>query len=296
MAFIFDHMIAFLVGTTLLVALLFVQQRGRQTAAETSIRYRAEVQAASFVEVLSRDLENARTRQQARSALGIYERDDLGGDRERAIGIHRAGGQVDWIEFVTLEDPDAGPGSALLPIAYKLEPLDPPRLVDANGQSRALHRVTRYVYDGSSWVADGASPETVVGFDVSVPGASAPSSPVWRIRELPRQLEFALEFAYETPQQVAGDQAETAQFGLTRQGATVRLYASGTGGRALPPRQSGPAEIPAPPWAPEYVPPPPTGGGPGDGGDTDRDADSGGGDRPPPRERPPVRRPSGREV
>ncbi|MGB3542908.1 hypothetical protein [Rubrivirga sp.] len=298
MAFIFDNLIAFLIGTTLLVALLFVQQRGRQTAIETSIRYQAEGQAASFVEIMSRDLENARTREQARAALGTYSRDALGGSQQRALGIHSVDGQTDWIEFVTLEAPDSGSASPLVPVAYKRQPLG--RQIEIDGVSRDVYRITRFVFDGTGWVENGASPDAVVGFEVDVQGTPSPTNGTSRITELPRQVQVAVEFAYETPDLVAGDQEQTAMFGATRQGAMVRMYASGTGNRALPPRQPGPSAIPLPPWAPEYVPPPPSGGGPADpgGNDTADDDNSGrGGDSNPPNDPPPVvLRPSGRPV
>ena len=209
MTFIFDHLIAFLVGATLLVGLLFVQQRGRQSAVEASVRYQAEVQSASFVETLTRDLENARTREQAAAAFGPYQADALGGPTQRAIGIHESGGETEWLEFVTLAEPDAGSSSTLVPVTYRKIPTG--RQVTASGQIRNLYHIVRYVYDGSAWVESGGSPDTVVGFDVTIPNGTT-----GRLADLPAQIDFAVEFAYAMPAQAAADQSERAEVGRDR--------------------------------------------------------------------------------
>lgn len=278
MAFIFDHLVAFLVGTALLVGLVFFQQRGQQSAIESTVRFRTETQAASFVEMLSRDLENARTKQQAKAALGLYEADDVtswGGPRERALGVHMAGGQLEWFQFVTLADPTQGELSPLVAVAYRMEPTG--EQATASGEVRNLYRIVRYVYDGTGgWVVAGGSPSTVVGFDLVVPGGAT-----GRITELPARLDVQVEMAFASPDQLAADQAQRAEVGLTQQGATARVYAAGTGSRALPASQ-GSAGIPRVPWVGPYVPPPPSapapgGGGGGGGGDGGGSGGSGGG-------------------
>ncbi len=261
MAFIFDHLTAFLVGTTLLVGLLFVQQRGRQSAVEASIRYQTEVQAAAFVETLTRDLENARTKEQAVTAFGAYEADDLGGPTERAVGIHEIHGETEWIEFVTLAEPEAGSASPLVPVAYRKEATG--EQVTANGQIRNLYRIVRYTLQGAQWVEAGSSPSTVVGFDVSIP-----SGAIGRLPELPARIDFVVELAYPMPAQAAADQTERAVAGLTRQGATARVYAAGTGGNALPTSQ-GTTLTPRAPWTNPAPPtPPPSGPSTGRGSPT----------------------------
>jgi hypothetical protein len=273
MAFIFDHLVAFLVGATLLVGLLFFQQRGQQTAIQSTVRYRAETQAASFVEVLSRDLENARTRQQAKVALGLYEADDVtsgGGPRERALGVHTSGGELEWFQFVTLADPSLGEASPLIAVAYRMEPTG--EQTTASGQVRDLHRVVRYVYDGTGgWAEAGGSPATVVGLDLVVPGGAT-----GRLTELPARLDVQVEMAFASPDRLAADQAQRAEVGLTQQGATARVYAAGTGGRALPAPQ-GSAEIPRVPWVGPYIPPPPPPPPPPGGGGSSGGGSSGGG-------------------
>ena len=267
MAFIFDHLIAFIVGASLLVALLFVQQRGGQQAVEATVRYRTEVQAASFAETLTRDLENLRTREQAAAALGTYATDEfdksMGGTERRALAVHGTAARTDFIQFVTLEDPaadtdgDPKTRSGLVAVAYRMEPTG--QQVTARGRVRALHRVVRYVYAGGRWEAQGGSPPTVVGFQV----AAMPGGPNVRITNAAPRIDVALEFANEVPDRQAGDQQERAEVGLTRQGATVRVYAAGTGDRSLPPNQ-GSGLIPRLPWVgPPPPPPPPPVGGPG---------------------------------
>ena len=260
MAFLFDHLTAFLVGASLLVGLLFVQQRGRQSAIESTVRYRAEVQTASFVETLARDLENARTREQARAALGPYRRraDPAGTAEvaERALAIYGTDARTEWLEFVTLADPDAGRGSPLVPVAYRMEPTGETAAV--RGTARPVFQVVRYECAAPcattrDWAPRGGSAPAVVGFQVRAePGGSN-----GRLAELPPRVGVVVEAAYATPARQAGDQAETAEVGLTRQGATVRVYAAGTKGRALPGPQGSAGGIPPPEWVDPYVAPPP---------------------------------------
>ena len=275
MAFLFDNLVAFVVGATLLVGLLFFQQRGQHAAIEATIRYQAEVQAASFVETLARDLENARTEDQVNAAFNAagdaYTQDDAGPWNEFAFRLHEGGGETSWFQFVTLADPDLGAASPYLAVAYRVEPTG--TQATAGGHPRDLHRVVRYAYDGTgTWRVAGGSPPTVVGFEVSVP-----SGATGRFRDLPERIDLSVELAHATPARRAGDQASRAEVGLTRQGATARIYASGTAGAATPSEQSA-APIPVPPWTSEYVPPPPpAAGGPGGGAG----GGSGGGSAPP---------------
>ena len=272
MAFIFDHLIAFIVGAALLAALLFVQQRGNQQAVEATVRYRTEVQAASFAETLARDLENARTREQAAAALGKYAPDEfdktMGGAGTRALAVHGTAAQTDFIQFVTLADPSADTDgdpktrSGLIAVAYKMWPTG--EQVTARGRVRDVYRIARYVYDGGGWEERGGSPPTVVGFNVT----AMPGGPNARIANAPPRIDVALEFANQTPSRQAGDQLERAEVGLTRQGATVRVYAAGTGGQSTPPSQNLGTPIPRLDWVgpPPPKPPPSTGTSGGSGG------------------------------
>lgn len=270
MAFVFDHLVAFIVGATLLAALLFVQQRGNQQAVEATVRYRTEVQAASFTETLARDLENLRTREQAASALDKYANDEfdktMGGAETRALAVHGTAAQTDFIQFVTLADPnadtdgDAKTSSGLIAVAYKMWPTG--QQVTARGRVRDVHQIVRYVYDGGKWEERGGSPSTVVGFTVTaMPGGSNA-----RVTNAPPRIDVALEFANQVPSRQAGDQLERAEVGLTRQGATVRVYAAGTGDQSTPPSQNLGQPIPRLDWVgPPPPKPPPTSGTPGGG-------------------------------
>ncbi|MEM0962050.1 MAG: hypothetical protein AAGK21_05850 [Bacteroidota bacterium] len=285
MQFIFDNLIAFLVGTTLFVGLLYVQQQRSHAAVEATVRYQAETQSSSFVDALTKELENARTREQITAALGTtsgastFERDanDSGNSTtERAIDLAGTAAQTDWIQFVTLADPTQANASPLLPVAYRLEPTGDQAIV--NGQIRNLNQVVRYVYDGSGWVRSGGSPSTVVGFQVR----ALPGGVNGRIRELPGRLDVSVEMANQGQEMEASDQTSRSRSGLTRQGATVRVYASGTAGRALPSAQ-GIGQIPRLPWVSAYTPPPPpapglgSGGGGGNGGGPSGPPTGGGG-------------------
>ena len=263
MAFLFDNITAFLVGATLLVGLLFVQQRGRQSAVEATVRYRAEVQMASFVETLARDLENARTREQAKAALGLYQERlrpdgtrEGGADLSRALSIYGTASQTEWLEFVTLADPDAGSASPLIAVAYFMK--ETGQTATARGVARPVFEVVRWVCTdpcrkSEDWRPQGGSVPAVVGFQVR----AEPGGAVGRLAALPSSVAVTVEAAYATPARQAGDQRETAEFGLTRQGATVRVYAAGTGGASTPGSQNGARGIPPPPWTDRYVAPPP---------------------------------------
>ena len=264
MAFLFDNLTAFLVGATLLVGLLFVGQRGRQSAVESTVRYRAEVQTASFVETLARDLENARTREQASAALGPYKR-RVGADGtpeptdrlERAFAVYGTDARTEWVEFVTLADPEAGADAGLVAVAYYVRE-QPGQTASVRGGSRPVSQIERWVCGDpcrlqSDWRREGGSAPAVVGFRVRAqPGGSNA-----QISTLPPRVGVAVEAAYTTPERQAGDQAERGEYGVTRQGAAVRVYAAGTGGQARPPAQGGRPGIPPPPWVQEYVAPPP---------------------------------------
>lgn len=299
MAFLFDHLTAVVVGSVLLVGLLVTTQRGRQSAVEASIRYRAEVQTASFAETLTRDLENARTSRQAKAALGLYARDALDGPRERALEIQGSTTQTEWLQFVTLAEPASGSASPLVAVSYRLEPTG--EQLRANGAVRSLHRIVRYVHTAAGWEAQGGSMPTVVGFQVTVPGGAT-----GQMEDLPERVEVAVETAYEMPTMQAGDQAETAEVGLTRQGATVRVYAAGTDNRVLPPPQNGAPGIARPPWVLPYVPyvpppPPPTNENPSPDASPDEPPPTptgGGGTRSEPDDEPPpvVRPTTSRDV
>ena len=253
MAFLFDNLTAFLVGAMLLVGLLFVQQRGQQSAIESTVRYRAEGQAASFVEMLARDLENARTQEQVRAAFGLREQVSALGLRDYALGLQGTAARTEWLTFATLADPEADAPWPLVMVAYRM--IETGKTVVANGVRRPLYEIERRTWSGTGgWQVSGGSPPTVVDFTVRAEPGGADGV----LADLPARIGVVVEMAFETPARQAGDQAETAEVGLTRQGATVRVYAAGTGGKALPPSQTTAPFIPRMPWEPAYTLPPPT--------------------------------------
>ena len=92
MALILDHLTAIIVASSLLGVLLFVQQRGNQTAAENTIHHNVQVQSFSIMETLERDLENIRNSDQT-------------GERAR---VCRSGDNTTELRFLTLADPTMG--------------------------------------------------------------------------------------------------------------------------------------------------------------------------------------------
>ena len=70
MTVLLDNLTAILVGSTLLVAMLVVQQRGQQSAIDATARYQSETLTSQFISILERDVENIRTMEEMEAAFG----------------------------------------------------------------------------------------------------------------------------------------------------------------------------------------------------------------------------------
>ena len=199
MAFLLDHLAAAIVGAILLVSLIAIQIRGRQSAVEATVRHQVESHTTQFLHTLQRDLENARTSRQARAALGSYQTDHLGGPTERAFGVHGTPTQTDWIEFVTVGDPTAGFSSPLVAVAYRMEPTGTQTVV--NGTARDLYRVVRYeATSAGTWAPRGGSSDTVIGFSGRALDANGQPVVDGRLRDLPGRVEIEVLAATAAPE------------------------------------------------------------------------------------------------
>lgn len=259
MTFIIDHLIAILVGATLLGALLFMQLRGQQSSIETTIRHRTETQTASFLSTLTRDLENTRTQSQIQSGLGTWSQDSVSTYTTRAFGIHGNSTHTHWLEFVTLADPSAGVASPLMAVSYRTVPTGDS--VEVGGVLQPAMRVERFVWEPgmADWEQRGGSASNVTGFSVT---ATRPDGSVLtnnRSGTSPAKIAIVLTAAEDGVGQKTGDQAATTRTNATRQALTVRIANANSTGDAsavLPP--GGPFTIPLFPGIAPYTPPPPT--------------------------------------
>lgn len=274
MAVILDHITAILVGTSLLGVLIFVQQRGQQTAVDNSIHHSVQTQSFSIAETLERDLENIRN-------------SDISGQRAH---VQRSGGNTSVLRFVTLEDPSLGETSPLIAVAYRLE--DTYQQVLVNGTPETVYRLGRYVNDGSGFTFKGGSTETLTGFDASL--VSRDMGSVVTSGYEPDDfavVQIELESAVAGSIRLASDQTSTSRSNQTRKGFTFRPPALAV---EIPPGGSSTITTPSPwpdlPDAP-YIPEPDEGEGDPDGegeeGETDDGPGEPGEEEPPPPPPPP---------
>ena len=238
MAFVFDNLIAILVGTTLLVALVFVQQRGQQSAVDAAVRYQAQSQTSGFLDGLERDVENMRAMAEMDATFGT-----------RRLAIRRAIGAdgetyTRQFAFPTLLDPEAGVASDVAFVTYEVTPTGQSvRLGDA---LHPTYQAVRYVYTrgAAGHVADGGS-GLLIDFDVEVTGADnvaiveAPA-----LTETPQSVHLAVVAAPAGAPQRAGDQRATGAT-PTRHARTVPVPSAWAVGGSPPVDTTAAAGLPA---------------------------------------------------
>ncbi|NNF59532.1 MAG: hypothetical protein HKN04_14950 [Rhodothermaceae bacterium] len=244
MTALFDHIIAVLVGTSLLVALLFVQQRGGQTAIEATVHYTAQTQTADFVDMFERDMEN-------------MQGPERGGMTPR---LWASGGQTTRVRFHTLADPSLGENSPLVAVTYELE--DAWRSLTVNGTAQPLFRVARYANSATGYTYTGGTAVNVLDFDVRFFARDMTGETT--TGNAPDEfglVRVSLEVGTAAPAQQAADQAATSRSNLTRQAYTFRPLAMDITSETTPP---APGPVPNPnsplprnPYEPPPPPPPP---------------------------------------
>lgn len=284
MSFLLDHLTAILVGTTLLVALLFVQQRGQQNAVEAATRYQSQRLTSGFATTLERDVENIRTRAQTEAAFGGAG--GAGLPRYR-FTIRRSsdGTYTSQVTFPTLQDPALGDASPILIVGYHVEPTGERALID--GVDRPIYTVTRYEYARGGTVLSQSTLGGVLDFEVSAftdDGTEIRTSS-W-VDPTPPRLDVEVATVVERPTREAGDQ-EMMSFATSRYARTVRVHGATARGGLPPAAGPGDAGIPAFPGDPPPPPPPPPGTTPSTGGGS---TGGGGGTSapPPPPSLPPI--------
>lgn len=268
MAFILDNLIAILVGTTLLVALVFVQQRGQQSAIDATSRYQSQRMASGLASTIERDVENIRTRAQTQTAFG-----GTSGTTTYRFSLRRETGTdgetyTSQFAFPTLLDPSLGDDSPVMMVTYHVEPTGESALVD--GVDRPLYQVTRYEFERGGTVQAQGTTSGLVDFEVT---AFRPDGTPFQvddvINDTPPRVQVELVMAPDRPEARTGDQAMTSSFGTSRHARTIRVRGATARGGLPPVDLTKPGGIPELPGSP----PPPTttdSGGPTsyDGGST----------------------------
>ncbi|MEM8599000.1 MAG: hypothetical protein AAGF99_03685 [Bacteroidota bacterium] len=258
MTFILDHLAAILVGTTLLVALVTVQQRARFEAADATSRYAMEQQNQGFIETLRRDFENMRTRTQAIDSLGYY---DLQLRRGTPMnGVTRT------FTFPTLADPTLGEASPVMQVHYRMEHTG--IWLGPHDTGRWLYQMVRYVDAGSGFVRTGGSAPNIWDFRVDLWRRDGTQSVYANDVPDPVRIKVDLETVSTLPpEQMTTDQTVIAQTDFQRQSYTIRPLniAFNASDETPPPTTGAPPPLPPEPPVPTPPPPPPVESLPGSG-------------------------------
>ncbi|MEM9998654.1 MAG: hypothetical protein AAF809_13215 [Bacteroidota bacterium] len=247
MAFLLDNLTSILVGSTLLVVLLFVQQRSGQSATETAVHQITQARTLMFMDVLERDIENMRTERQALAALGSYTN-----------RLEATAGQTTRFSFPTLADPSLGAASPTVQVRYDVTPLGDSVMV--GDVKRGIYRVQRF--EGGT--PSGGSSESIVGFEVEVfeRGSTTGRRSGAALRDLDR-VRVEVTTALNAVRQRAGDQESRSQTNAIRHGYVFRprnlsVSEEGRGPMPAPPTVFPPEPPPPPPPPPPAPPSPPT--------------------------------------
>lgn len=206
MQVLLDHLTAVVMGSILLMVLLTLQLRGKQHNLNTTVSAATSRQAQTLLHTLERDIENMRTPQQAREAVGYYD-----------LRLTRSAGRTKTFVFPTV---GGGSASGVVHVAYRLEPVYETVAVDA--AERPAYRLSRYVDTGRGFRRSTPGPEGVVEFQIWITdddGATVTTAD--GIEDIDRvRLELAL--AADAPGQRSGDQALETSANLAHLGQTIR--------------------------------------------------------------------------
>ena len=206
-----DHLTAVVVGATLLGSMIFVQQRGQQSAISTTVRHVTQTQGYVLTTALASDVEN------------LYA---VPGDLPNRTGWSTADTSVTSLfTFHTLATP-ADPDAGLVAVAYRLER-------PAAGDT-TMHRVARYVNDnsdddgdGSVWDYTGGHGGGIRGFDVDLAETSSAidhSNSMGAIAGF-NTLYISFTAEQDDPTHRAADQRYTTKMNRTSQTLTIRPIA-----------------------------------------------------------------------
>ena len=238
MTFLLDHLTAVLVGGTLLVALLVVQQRGQQGAAEAALRYQNQTLASSFLDTVERDVEDIRSEAEAKRAF----------DGSTRFSVRQETGPdgtvyTSQFAFPTLARDESEEPDTVIVVVYEVEPTGRTVLVD--DVERPTYRAQRYEYRRGqpAAVAVGGSGD-LLDFDVTLrrrvrksPGPGFEDSEVTdddTVDGTPTRVHVALVAAAPLPEQRAHDQSGATLTAASRHARTVRVANARAGGGTPP--------------------------------------------------------------
>lgn len=250
MTFILDHLGAVLVGSTLLVALVVVQQRGQQSAADATLRYQSQTLASEFLNTVERDVENIRTMREMEAAFEGHA--TLPARRFSVRQATAADGTVytSQLAFPTLADPKGGPDGEVIIVAYHVTPTGGE--VDVDGVARPTFRARRYVYHrGDTAPSTEGGSADLTAFDVvvvSTRGVEEVDNP--DIAETPARVRIAMEAASMTPGRRTHDQTLRSPSTAVRHGRTVSVASARAEGGTPDVDATEPGGIPALPGDP----------------------------------------------
>lgn len=228
MAFFLDNLTAIVVGTTLMVGLLFVQQRGQQSAVEATTRYRAQQMTTAFATTVERDVDNVRTQAQTEAAFE-------GDDPAYRFTLRRATGAdgnayTRQFTFPTLLDPAEGLDSPIVIVTYHVTPTG--EQVRIGGDLHPLYQATRHVYQRGVGLTQTGTLTGIVDFDITAYDAGGtPIEEREVLTPTPLLVHVDLVTAVDLPTRRAGDQTTPNALATARHARTVRVTgASSTGG------------------------------------------------------------------
>ena len=171
MQVIFDNLIAVLISGFLLLMLVQLNRNGNQARVNTTRYYAGHVQATSFIETLQRDFRNIGSGVDAADAMiNAFQWDD----------------DDTFIEFYATIQPDTIPTAPPAPVELiryeKVAVPDCQTRVSRYAQPDPIpcFRVDRSVWDGTQFVKEGGSMDTLTEFKIEIRdgnGANASGNP-----------------------------------------------------------------------------------------------------------------------
>ena len=229
MTFLLDHLIAVVVGTVLLGALLVLQQRDQLSAVEASQRYRSQALAAEMTTSLEREVENIRSRAETERAFQIVDGDAVApGAPTYRFRLRQATGTdggryTSEFSFPTVAPFNSLDPSGVMVVTYRVEPMGETARID--GRDRPLYRSTRYEYHRGGGLKQTTVHERLVDVDVTVLTDEGEVAEANELSLSPPRVHLELAFAPELVGAASSDQAAPAATS-TRYARSVRVPAA----------------------------------------------------------------------
>ena len=147
MLFLYDHLIALLVGSIIILMLFTIQRRALQENVEQAMINAAKKQTLELADALERDLANA----------GYATVPGQGGITAYSM---RADGVTDTLAFW-----GSDAAGTQIEVRYVVSVVD---TVMIEGETLPLFEMQRFQRNGGPWVHDGGSPSTLTHFSITL--------------------------------------------------------------------------------------------------------------------------------